>query len=111
MAFTRPTGNPKQWTPRQWFDYNAWEAAQPEPPRLGPYENLEQFYSSDEWLAIVRDSLESHRVSLGLVKRAGNVEGIAFYEKQIAACEKELGIVKAAPVQQALYFQGELIKV
>lgn len=103
----RPTGNPKEWTPKQWLQYNAWEAAQPEPPRLGPYENMQQFFESDEWLQIVRDTLDSHYVDLGVAQRANNPEAIAFYEKQIAACERDLGVTRK-PSQQLL-FKGELI--
>lgn len=88
----KPQGDPRNWSSDDWLRYNAWEAAQPEPPRLGPYENLEQFYSSDEWRAIVQQSLESFCVDLHVARHSQNAEAIAFYQAQIAACETELGI-------------------
>ena len=103
-ACIRPTGNPRSWTPEQWRDYNAWEAAQPEPPRLGPYENAQQWFSSDEWLQIVRDSLVSHKLCYRIAKQGNDAEAMKFYETQIKACERDLGIMPEPPPQLPLFF-------
>ena len=99
----RPAGDPRTWTPLQWLKYNAWEAAQPEPPQYGPYENAQRFYSSDEWLKIVRNSYESFKVDLGVAKRIGDVEAVKFYKHQIEACEQDLGLKPAQPTQERLF--------
>lgn len=104
----RPQGDPRLWTPAQWAAYNAWETAQPEPPRWGPHENAAQFYSSEEWLRIVCDSLASHKVSLGIARRSDNKEAVRFYEAQITACKVELNLAEiktvAATAQQERLF-------
>src|SRR5262245_55719246 len=98
----KPPGDPRKWTPGQWLEYNAWEAAQPEPPRLGPWESLEQYYTAEEWLEIVRQSLESHQVNLGVARRGGNAEAVEFFKRQIEACEVEL---RLGEIKQATLFQ------
>lgn len=62
------------------------------PAMWGGYESAEKFYASSLWLSIVRVSLEDHYQSLITARKIGDAETIRFYQGQIAACEKALGV-------------------
>ena len=64
------------------------------PARWGNYGTAGAYYASDEWLQLVRDSLAHFRVLLARAKRIKQDDAIKFYTKQIAACERELGLNK-----------------
>lgn len=90
MAIEKPVGNPANWSRSEWGRYHAWEAAQAQPPPFGPYQDAEGFYSSREWLKIVRRTAQGHKVSLGVARRIGDATAIAAIEKQLGACAQEL---------------------
>jgi len=79
-----------------------------EPPRWGEYQNARAYYQSDEWLDIVRASLDSHRVCLLSAQRIGNHEAIKFYAFQIKTCEQALGLVPTAKTQTLTTTQQSL---
>lgn len=64
----------------------------------GPYENAEQWYSSAEFVAIARRSLDEFRLDLGEARRINNTDAVAFYVRQIKLAERALGIVPEPPV-------------
>jgi len=74
------------------------ETRSPEPPTWGKYGSAAAFYASDEWLAIVSESLEDYLILLGQAYRLQNREAIKFYDKQIKACESQLNLIPVIAV-------------
>ena len=68
-------------------------SAMTDSPRYGEYKTAAAWYASDEWLDVVRASLDEHRTCLASALRIGNIGAVQFYAAQVAACERELGLV------------------
>lgn len=58
----------------------------------GAYQDARQFYASDEWLEIVRRSLECFEVRLKVIQGTGQDDDVKALKIQIAACKQELGL-------------------
>lgn len=78
----------------------------PTAKQISNQQDYRAFYASDEWLDIVRASLDTNQTCLASAKRINNPEAIAFYTNQVKACELELGLQAPAlpdPAQQSLF--------